>query len=202
MNSYSVRKEAIISNRFPKRQHGMASQRSAIATTSTAFAVIIVATIGAIGFVTLSQPPVPNQPCGALPGVSVVTVNGVPKCVVGPPLAVSPDGKADFRNGTVVDLHVSAPIAAVIGGAKNDIVIIANGTRIIFNSKGIIAAIYPYQGKEVFSNGTIVTFPVCPYQISTDPALPRTVYANGTALFASSNGMIVRFAPNGTCSES
>src|SRR5712691_9907781 len=152
MNSNPLRTKVIISNRLSNHRHGTIPLRTAIGTVPTTFAVIVVAIIGAIGFVTFAQPTVPNQPCGLNPGVSVVTVNGVPKCVVGPPLVVSSDGKADFRNGTVVDFHVNATIAGMIGGAKNDTAILADGTRVIFNSKGVIAVVYPYQGKEVFSN--------------------------------------------------
>ena len=135
----------------------------------------------------------------------MVTENGAPKCVVGPPLVVSNDGKADFRNGTVVDLNVNATGAGVIGaggaGGSNDTIILTNGTRIVFNSRGVIVTISPYKGEQVFSNGTIVSFPACRYPITPDLNLPHGLSGNGTVWYTSSNGTVVTFYPNGACNE-
>jgi hypothetical protein len=139
-----------------------------------------------------------NQPCGLNPGVSVVTVNGVAKCVVGPPIIVNYDGRIDFRNGTVVDLHANLTASSFIGGSSYDTVVTSNATRFIFNAHGVIATMYPYQGKEVFANGTIVTFAACPYPIS-DYRFGGGESANGTVWFTSSNGGVLRFFPSGTC---
>ena len=146
-----------------------------------------------------------NQPCGLNPGESVVTENGVLKCVVGPPLTVSNDGKADFRNGTVVDLNVNATGAGMIGeggaGGSNDTIILTNGTRIVFNSRGVVVTVSPYKGEEVFANGTVTKFPSCAYRINADLDLSHGVSGNGTAWYTSSDGIEVVFYPNGTCGE-
>ena len=139
-----------------------------------------------------------NQPCGTNPGVSVVTVNGVAKCVVGPPVMVYDDGRVDFRNGTVVDLHANLTASSFIAGGSYDTVVTSNATRFIFDAHGVIATMYPYQGKEVFTNGTIVTFAACRYPIG-DYRFAAGVSANGTVWFTGSSGGVLRFFPNGTC---
>jgi len=190
----------------------MTSLRAAIGTTTTQFAVIIVAITVTMGFATFSQPSAFNQqPCGSFSSLgadeSVVMVNGVSKCIFGPPLYISDDGKADFRNGTVVDLHVNATGASSLGDggggtSLNDTLILTNDTRIVFNSRGIIATVSPYEGKEVFSNGTVVTFPACPYHIANpDLSYPRGLYGNGTSFYTLPDGMLVKFEPNGTCHQ-
>jgi hypothetical protein len=182
----------------------MATRRRAIGTTAVAFTIIIAAVIaglGAVALIRLQQ----SQPCYVVngviePGVSEVTVNGVVKCVAGPPVIVNDDGRIDFRNGTVVDLHANLTGASFIGGSTYDTVVTLNETRFIFNAYGLIATIYPYQGREVFANGTVTTFPVCAYPISTSILYPRGTYGNGTDWLPAAGGGIVRFYPNGTCS--
>jgi hypothetical protein len=172
--------------------------------------MLLIAAVGLVAFTHSSGASGGSQPCyvggGVVePGVSVVTENGVPKCVVGPPLVVSDDGQADFRNGTVVDLNVNATGASVIGaggeGGSNDTVVLINGTRMVFNSRGVIVTISPYKGEQVFSNGTIILFPACRYPITPDLHLSSGLSGNGTVWYTSSNGTVVIFYPNGTCSE-
>ena len=135
-----------------------------------------------------------------MPGVSVVTSNGIQKCVVGPPIVTYPDGRVDFRNGTVVDLHANLTGAALINGGANDTVILPNGTRFTFNSHGIIVTISPYQGRAVYSNGLIVDIPVCQHPIDPDLQLAHGVSANGSAWWTSADGQAVIFYPDGTSS--
>jgi len=169
-----------------------------------AFLVIAATVVGIMGLSTLvaNLSLSSNQPCGLTPGVSVVTINGVSKCVVGPPVIVNNDGRIDFRNGTVVNLHANLTASSFMGGSSADTVVASNATRFIFNARGVVAIIYPYQGKEVYANGTIRTFVPCAYPISMDPPLPRGASGNGTVWFTASNGQIVRFYPDGTCSAS
>jgi hypothetical protein len=112
----------------------------------------------------------------------------------------------DFRNGTVVDLHANLTGAATIGdgrsGGRNNTVILPNGTRFIFNGRGVIEIISPYQGTAVYSNGTVMTFPICQYPFDPDLQLGGGLSGNGTAWWTSSSGTIVSFYPNGSCSES
>ena len=123
--------------------------------------------------VTQSSQTVASVPCPAnpVPGESEVISNGVQICVVGPLLVVNPDGQVDFRNGTVVNLHANLTGAATLGeggsGGRNDTVILTNGTRITFDSQGVVVTISPYQGRAVYSNGTITSFPVCQYPITS-----------------------------------
>jgi hypothetical protein len=160
-------------------------------------------------FQILSSQTTMTQTCGlgvTLPGVSVVTSDGVQICVVGPSIVVNPNGMVDFRNGTVVDLHANLTGAATIGdgrsGGRNDTVILPNGTRFIFNGRGVIEIISPYQGTAVYSNGTVMTFPICQYPFDPDLQLGGGLSGNGTAWWTSSSGTIVSFYPNGSCSES
>ena len=143
-------------------------------------------------------------PCGLRPGVSVVTADGVQTCVTGPPLVVNPDGEVDFRNGTVIVLHANLTGVATFGdggsGGRNDTVGLHNGTRIIFNSRGVLVTISPYQGRAAYSNGTVVDFPACQHPINPDLRLPSGASGNGTAWWTSSDGTVVRFYANGTCS--
>ena len=126
--------------------------------------------------------------CNA-PGESVVISNGVQVCIAGPPLAINSDGQVDFRNGTVVNLRANLTGAATLGeggsGGRNDTVILTNGTRITFNSRGIIVIISPYQGRAVYSNGTITSFPACQYPITADLEISSGLSANGTASWTS-----------------
>jgi hypothetical protein len=121
-------------------------------------------------------------------------------------MIVNPDGRVDFRNGTVVDLHANLTSAATLGegvsGGRNVTVILPSGTRITFDSRRILVTIFPYQGKAVYSNGTVATFPVCQFPIDPDLHLPHGLAGNGTAWWTSSNGTKVSFYPNGTCSKS
>lgn len=190
----------------------MATLRRATGRTFVVFTLIAAAIVGGLGAGTLihansfqsanSQ----NQPCYEAngvtePGVSEITVNGVVKCVAGPPIIVNNDGRIDFRNGTVVDLHVNLTASGFMGGSTYDTVVTSNATRFIFNAHGIIATIYPYQGKEVFANGTIALFSICAYPINENLQIQsRGENANGTVWFTGANGGIVRFYPNGTCS--
>lgn len=113
---------------------------------------------------------------------------------------VSGDGRIDFRNGSVVDLHANTTGSAIISGLYGyGTVVVTNGTRFIFNASGVIATLYPYQGKEVFTNGTIAAFPPCIYPVSTNIKESGDL-ANGTVYFSGASGGIVRFYPNGTCS--
>jgi hypothetical protein len=184
----------------------MATWRRAIGTTVVAFTIIIAAVAGGLGAIALvytnssQSANNQNQPCGTLPGVSEVTVNGVVKCVAGPPIIVNNDGRIDFRNGTVVDLHANLTASDFIGGSAYDTAVTSNATRFIFNAQGVIATIYPYQGREILANGTIKTFLTCAYPITTNIQLPKGEYGNGTVWFTAAGGGIVRFYPDGTCS--
>ena len=175
-----------------------------------AFAIIAAAIVGGLGASALihtnSTQSVnnQNQPCYVVngvtePGVSEVTVNGVVKCVAGPPVIVNNDGRVDFRNGTVVDLRANLTASDFMGGSTYDTIVTSNATRFDFSAHGVIATIYPYQGKEVFANGTTALFPVCAYPISTNLQLPRGTSGNGTVWFTGANGGIVTFYPDGTC---
>ena len=121
-------------------------RRTAIATPTAALVVsaILLATgVGFASFGLTSDHQSATNPCEtsaglSMPGVSVVTSNGIQKCVVGPPIVTYPDGRVDFRNGTVVNLHANLTGAALINGGANDTVILPNGTRFTFNSNGII----------------------------------------------------------------
>lgn len=184
----------------------MTSQRLAIATKTLAvIAVLAVAVISEAYLVILlmATPPIQTRPCGLNPGMSVVTSNGIEKCIVGPPIAVYDNGTVDFKNGTVINLHANLTSVALLGqggsGGRNDTVILTNGTRITFNSRGVIVTISPYQGRSVYSNGTITSFPVCRYPINANLELPHGLSGNGTAWWTSSDGTAVRFNPNGTC---
>ncbi|MGH9918550.1 MAG: hypothetical protein ACRD6W_06760, partial [Nitrososphaerales archaeon] len=64
---------------------------------------------------------------------------------------------------------------------------------------GVVATLYPYQGKEALANGTMATIPPCTYPVSIDPQQSGSA-ANGTVWFSSASGGMVRFHPNGTCS--
>ena len=184
----------------------------AIGTPTVALVVSVVLLVTAAGYVSYgltSTNQSATQPCEtsaglAMPGVSVVTSNGVQKCVVGPPIVTYPDGRVDFRNGTVINLHANLTGAAVIGqggsGGRNDTVILPNGTRFTFNSRGIIVTISPYQGRAVYSNGVVVDIPACQYPIDPNLQLAHGVSANGTAWWTSADGQAVSFYPDGTCS--
>jgi hypothetical protein len=133
-----------------------------------------------------------------------VIVNHTVMCYVGAPLLVVGDdgyGRMDFMNGTVVYVHANATGAALMAdgvyGYVN--VVLTNGTRFIVNASGVIAALYPYQGKEVFTNGTIAKFPPCIYPATTKIE-GSSASGNGTASFSYANGLTVRFYPDGTCS--
>jgi hypothetical protein len=140
----------------------------------------------------------PQGPCGMAPGVSEVTAYGVKICVAGPPLVIRDSGMADFRNGTLVDLRIKgSDVVGVFGCASNCSVVLANGDRVVFDSRGVIARIYPSSGIEVFSDGRTVTFPPCPYAINLRP--PFGVAANGTAWFTNPQGQVVALSPDGTC---
>lgn len=189
----------------------MRPQRRALGTTAVAFVIIIAAVVGGLGASALiranSSQAVnnQNQPCYVVngvsePGVSEITVNGTVKCVAGPPIIMNNDGRIDFRNGTVVDLHANLTASDFVGGSAYDTVVTSNATRFIFNAHGVIAIIYPYQGREVLANGTVRTFLACAYPVSTNIQLPKGVYGNGTVWFTASGGGIVRFYPDGTCS--
>ena len=82
-----------------------------------------------------------------------------------------------------------------------DTVILTNGTRITFESSGVIVTISPYQGRAVYSNGTITSFPACGYPTTTVLAGPSGLSGNGTAWWTYSNGIAVNFYPDGTCSK-
>lgn len=134
------------------------------------------------------------------PDESQIIVNGTTVCVSGPAILAGNDGRIDFRNGSVVDLHANTTGSAMILGLYGyDTVVVTNGTRLIFNASRVIATLYPYQGKEVFANGTITTFPPCIYPVSPDPQQSGEG-ANGTVWFSGASVGIVRFYPNGTCS--
>ncbi len=190
----------------------MGHQRTGIAAPTAALVVSAVLLATGVGFVSFGLTTAKlsaSQPCEtsaglAMPGVSVVTSNGVQKCMVGPPIVTYPDGRVDFRNGTVINLHANLTGAAVIGqggsGGRNDTVILPNGTRFTFNSNGIIVTLSPYQGKAVYSNGVVVDIPVCQYPIDPDLQLAHGVSANGSAWWTSADGQAVAFYPDGSCS--
>jgi len=139
--------------------------------------------------------------CSLVPGISEVIVNGTTKCVVGPPIVVNDDGIVDFRNGTGVDLYANLTGSSFIGGTSYDTVVTLQATRFVFNAHGLIAIFYPYQGREVFANGTVTTFPACVYPISASAQYPRGTSGNGTVDFPGAGGGTVWFYPNGTCSK-
>jgi len=149
--------------------------------------------------VSLPQPPFVS--CSLVPGISEVIVNGTTKCVVGPPIVVNDDGVVDFRNGTGVDLYANLTGSSFIAGTSYDTVVTLQATRFIFNAHGLIATFYPYQGRELFANGTVTTFPACAYSISTSTQYPRGTSGNGTVYFPAAGGGTVWFYPDGTCSE-
>jgi hypothetical protein len=99
----------------------------------------------------------------------------------------------------VVNLYSDLTGSSLIGGSGYDTVVTSDATRFIFNAHGVIATIYPYQGKRVYANGTIVYFPVCAYAISTNPRLSSGASGNGTVWFTGSGGEIVMFYPDGAC---
>jgi len=111
---------------------------------------------------------------------------------------VSGDGRIDFRNGSVVDLHANMTGSDIIEGQHYDTAVVTNGTRFVFSARAVIATLYPYQGKEVFANGTIATFPPCINPVSPNPQQSGGG-ANETVWFSGAGGGIVRFYPNGTC---
>ncbi len=149
------------------------------------------------------QTPITSEnPCGTLPGVSAVSFDGGQICVAGPPLIVGPDGIADFRNGTKVSLGFSGWYPSLIMGTPYDTVVLENGTRILFDSAGVEALIYPNLGEESFSNGTLLKFPACSIPIDADPTnYPMGVSGNGTVWYTE-NGTTVYLYPNGTCGTS
>ena len=118
------------------------------------------------------------------------------------PIVVNDDGVVDFRNGTGVDLYANLTGSSFMGGGTTyDTVVTLQATRFIFNAHGLIATIYPYQGREIFANGTVTTFPTCAYPISTNTQYPRGTSGNGTVNFPAAGGGTVWFYPNGTCSR-
>jgi hypothetical protein len=155
-------------------------------------------TVSSAESTTQTYQPCPSANGGFPPGLSQITINGKTTCVVGSPIIVGNDGSVDFRNGTVVDLNANTTGSAFIGGDQYDTLVTSNGTRFVFNAQGVVATLYPYQGKEVFANGTTTTFPPCAYPVSTNPQQSGEA-ANGTAWFSSASGGVVRFYPNGTC---
>jgi hypothetical protein len=144
-------------------------------------------------------------PCGLLPvpGVSVVSFsNGSEACVAGPPLVVGSDGVADFRNGTKVSLGFNGWYSGLIAGTPYDTVVLENGTRILFDSSGVEAAIYPNLGEELFSNGTLVKFAACTISIDAGPPnYPYGLSSNGTVWFTFKNETTVYLYSDGTCSS-
>lgn len=136
-----------------------------------------------------------------------MVVNGTQKCVVGPSILV--DGSTiNYRNGTVVNLPVQIAATDTDVGPNGGTLVSANGTRVTFNSKGLIAIIYPNQGREVFANGTVVSFPACPYVVNAETDVPHGLFgANATTWYTlppsgASGSMVVYFYANGTCSAS
>jgi hypothetical protein len=110
-------------------------------------------------------------------------------------------GSIDFMNGTVVYIHANTTGAALMGDGVYGYVtvVLTSGTRFIVNASGVIATLYPYQGREVFDNGTITMFPPCIYSATTNIE-GSSASGNGTASFSYANGSTVKFYPNGTCS--
>jgi hypothetical protein len=131
-----------------------------------------------------------------------VIVNHTVMCYAGGPPNLGEGGVVDFMNGTVIHIHANTAGAALFGDGLNGYVsvVLPNGTRFIVNASGVIATLYPYQGKEVFANGTIITFPPCMYPVSTK-LQENGGAGNGTAWFSGASGGLVMFYPNGTCIE-
>ena len=145
----------------------------------------------------------PGGLCGLVPGVSEISFsNGSEACVAGPPLMVGSDGVADFRNGTEVNLGFSGWYSSLIVGTSYSTVVLENGTRILFDSSGVVAVIYPNLGEELFSNGTVVKFVACTISISAGPPnYPYGLSSNGTVWFTFQNETTVYLYPDGTCSS-
>jgi hypothetical protein len=140
-----------------------------------------------------------SSPDARFPDVGQTIVNHMVTCMSGSSLVVSNGGRVDFMNGSVVELHANMTGSAMISGLYGyDTVVVTNGTRFIFNASGISATLYPYQGKEVFANGTITMFPLCIYPVSMNIKESGDL-ANGTVYFTGASGWTVRFYPNGTC---
>jgi hypothetical protein len=169
--------------------------------TATITVVCPPSTTSTTGPSVVSLPQPPYVICSPVPGVSEVIVNGTTKCVGGPPIVVNNDGVVDFRNGTGIDLYANLTGSSFIGGTSYDTVVTLQATRFIFNAHGLIATIYPYQGKEIFANGAFTTFPACIYPISASTQYPRGTSGNGTVWFPAAGGGIVWFYPDGTCGE-
>lgn len=140
-------------------------------------------------------------PCGLFPGVSTISFsNGSQACVAGPPVIVGYDGVADFRNGTEVSLGFTGWYNSLIAGTPYLTVVLENGTRILFDSSGVEGVTYPDLGKEVFANGTVVTFSACNVPIDAGPPnYPYGVSANGTVWYTLENETVVYLYPDGTC---
>jgi hypothetical protein len=143
----------------------------------------------------------PNAP---LIDSNAVIVNHTVMCYGGNPrfndIGTGGD-EIDFENGTVVYIHGNTNMAVLLGDGLYGYldVVLTNGTRFIVNASGVIATLYPYQGREVFDNGTIDTFPPCIYPATTNVE-GSGVSGNGTASFSYANGSTVKFYANGTCS--
>ena len=91
-----------------------------------------------------------SSPDARFPDVGQTIVNHTVVCMSGSPLTVSNDGRVDFMNGSAVELHANMTGSAMVSGLYGyDTVVVTNGTRFIFNASGVIATLYPYQGKEV-----------------------------------------------------
>jgi hypothetical protein len=143
----------------------------------------------------------PNAP---LIDSNAVIVNHTVMCYGGSPrfndIGTAGD-EIDFENGTVVYIHGNTNMAVLLGDGLYGYldVVLTNGTRFIVNASGVIATLYPYQGREVFDNGTITMFPPCIYPATTNIE-GNGVSGNGTASFSYANGSTVKFYANGTCS--
>ena len=182
----------------PQNQIGGGSSSHLVITNSSTY---LVTTVNSTSTYTISY-----FNCSSLPApvidVSQVIVNHKVMCMDGgPPVSVGNDGRVDFMNGSVVYLHANMNNSGMMSSGLhgNDTVVIADGTRFIVNASGVLATLYPYQGKEVFANGTITTFPPCIYPATTNIEGSSSSY-NGTASFSYANGLTVKFYPNGTCS--
>ena len=115
---------------------------------------------------------------------------------------VSNTGLARFPNGSTVRTGLTDVRGCYCVLDRTDWAVSSNGTRVLFNPKGVIATIYPFAGTEIFSNGTSFAFSPCQYQYPTSEIRGGGLAADGTAAFSYSNGMTVYFFANGTCSES
>ena len=113
----------------------------------------------------------------------------------------SSTGVARFPSGSIVKTGLTDVRGCYCVLDGTDWAYSSNATRVLFDSSGVIAAIHPYSGTEIFSNGTSLIVPPCQYQYPTSEIKGGGLSADGTFSFVYSNGMTVTFLANGTCSE-